>query len=175
MEPKDILMRYTEMRREERLQILTIDKKIEQREKQIERLKAKREKVYAAFPNWVDAIIKPIAEEMLKYLPGRHYEILGPFGLAARVPVWFFKEGIDSHSPNWLDDDNCLSIEFRPVELDIGEVHVTDTLTDTRRYKQGTMGEMNGFNHPTVPMPDTIQGLIDFMNEQNKSTTEISR
>ncbi len=105
-------------------------------------------------PSWIDAIIKPIAEELIKHFPGRRYELLGPFGLSSETAIHFYRIGVDEK--HLYEGDNCKSITFRPVDLEKGELGIVDYKTDTGKFGKGTLGEMNGYNHPTIPLsPDT--------------------
>ena len=136
-----------------------IEAKIKQREKQIERLKKKLDKL----PNWTEALIKPIAEELIKHFPDRRYEILGPFGLSSEIAIHFYRIGVNE--PNLFDGDNCISITFRPGDLDKGELRLVDHKTNTGEFREGTLGALNGMNHPTIPLsPDTtIEELLKWV------------
>lgn len=132
-------------------------------EKQLERLR-NREKALEC-PSWIEGIIRPIAELMMRKLPNRTYDILGPFGIGARTSIHFYKKGIDRK--NKFEGDNCLSITFEPVELDKGKLMLVDYIVNLHRYVEGSIGEMNGFNYPTVPMKDTVRKLMSFFRVQN--------
>lgn len=136
-----------------------IKARIEQREKQIERLKKKLDKL----PGWTDALLKPIAEELIKQFPDRYYDILGPFGLSSETAIHFYRIGVDEKHK--FDGDNCISITFRPGNLENGELRLVDHKTNTGEFREGTLGEMNGMNHPTIPLsPDTtIEELLKWV------------
>ena len=113
--------------------------------------------------SWIDDIIKPIAEEMIKSLPNRHYEILGPFGLGSTVSIHFKKTKTED-----LLDGATLSISFRPVNLETGKIEIIDYSRDLGIYGKNTLGALNGFNFPGIPMPDKINDLLVFMkNKEN--------
>jgi len=132
-----------------------IEARIEEREKQIERLNKKLEKL----PFWKDGLIKPIAEELIKRFPDRRYAILGPFGLTAETAIHFYRIGVDEKQ--LFDGDNCISITFRPGDLEKGELKIVNHKENTGEYREGTLGEVNGMNNPTIPLsPDmTIEEL----------------
>lgn len=146
---------YVEQQRESN----RIRARIQQREKQIERLKKKLKNL----PCWQDALIKPIAEELVKHFPDRQYEILGPFGLSAEVGLHLYRIGVDKKHK--FDGDNCISITFRPGDLEKGELRIVDYKKDTGEFRKGTLGEVNGMNHPEIPLsPDTtIQELLKWV------------
>lgn len=133
--------------------------RIEQREKQIERLNTKLKKL----PFWKDALIKPIAEELGKHFPDRRYEILGPFGLSCEVGLHLYRIGVDEK--HLFDGDNCKSITFRPGDLEKGELRIVDYKTNTGEFRKDTLGEVNGMNHPEIPLsPDTtIEELLKWV------------
>lgn len=146
---------YLRQRQEEK----GIRARIEQREKQIERLKKKLDKL----PFWQDALIKPIAEELIKQFPDRCYDILGPFGLSNETAIHFYRIGVDEKHK--FEGDNCISITFRPGNLEKGELRLVDHKKNTGEFRKGTIGEMNGMNHPTIPLsPDTtIEELLKWV------------
>lgn len=153
------LSNITESYLKQRQEEAGIEAKVKQREKQIERLKKKLDKL----PFWQDALIKPIAEELIKHFPDRRYEILGPFGLSSETAIHFYRIGVDEKHK--LDGDNCISIAFRPGDLDKGELRIADRKTNTGEFRAGTIGEMNGMNHPEIPLsPDTtIEELLKWV------------
>ena len=139
---RDLAAPYVKQRQEEN----GIRARIRQREKQIERLKKKLDKL----PFWKDALIKPIAEELIKHFPDRCYDILGPFGLSSETSIHFYRTGVDEKHK--FDGDNCISITFRPGDLEKGELRIVDHKTNTGEFREGTLGEVNGMNHPTIPL-----------------------
>jgi len=133
--------------------------RIAKREAQLSRLKKRLHNNYMASPSWIDEIIKPIAEEMIKHFPDRQYDILGPFGLTCETAIHFYLNGSDNI-------ESCLSITFRPGDLDKGEIKIVDYSKNTMRYRENTLGEINGMNYPSVPIPKDadIQWLVDRIN-----------
>lgn len=133
-----------------------IQDKVEQRKKQIERLDKRLDNL--VYPHWIEFVLKPIAEEIVKKMPGYYYETYGPFGLACETSIHFYK-GEDK-------EDETRFLIFRPGDLDIGEIKLIDRTKNLGRYKQGTIGEANGGNYQTIPMKETIDELIEFMNKE---------
>ena len=154
-----MLSSITESYLKQRQERNQIKDRIEQREKQIERLKKKLEKL----PFWSESLIKPIAEELVKHFPDRCYDILGPFGLSSEIAIHFYRIGVDEK--HMFDGDNCISITFRPGDLDKGELRLVDHKTNTGEFRKGTIGDMNGMNYPTIPLsPDTtIEELLKWV------------
>lgn len=128
------------------------------RERQIKRLESRIGKL--GYVSWVDEIVEPIAKEMMKHLPVKSYDILGPFGMSAEVAIHFHKNDPPKRD-GWHDLD-IISICIIPLDLDKGEIGIRDQTVDTGQYPSGTIGELNGMNHPTIPItPDmTIDDLV---------------
>lgn len=125
---------------------------------EIEEGKAQLDKLERPF--WIDEILRPIAEHLLEQpeFADRTYDILGPFGIGARTSIHLYKKGV----PEGLKfkDENCMSITFEPGNLQTGELRIVDYSKDLRRFAPGTLGELNGFNHPTVPMKRNTRELV---------------
>lgn len=119
-------------------------------------------------PYWGDWLIKPIAEAIVKKMPNRRYEILGPFGLNAETSIHFYKKGVSEKE--LFKKDNCLSLTFRPGELDEGELRIVDLTVNTGRFAVGSIGEMNRMNYPDKPIPPDADAkwFIAYMKDQEK-------
>lgn len=102
-------------------------------------------------PLWIDLVVKPIAKELERQLPGYNSAILGPLGVGARVSIHLYKIGVPEKSK--FDGDNCKSITFEPA-WGQDTIRVVDYSINTGEYSSGTIGEMNGFNHPTLAIPE---------------------
>jgi hypothetical protein len=142
--------------------------KIERREEQIVRLKKRLTKQRKAYISWVDGLVKPIAELLVKEFPDRYYEIL-EFPLGSTTAIHFYRNGVTKE--NMYEKDNCLSIRFRPGDLKTGELFAVDTNTNTGEYGKNTVGEINGFNFPSVKVELKVKWLMDFIKEHNKNKT----
>ena len=139
-----------------------LQNRIEQRKAQIERLNKRLGKL--GYISWVNELLEPIAKAMVKRMPDRYYDILGPFGMTSETSIHFYKEGIEKKQ--LFNGDNCKSITFRPTDLDKGEISLVDQTQNTERYAEGTLGDINGMNYPTVPMKKSIDELLAFMNRK---------
>jgi len=107
------------------------------------------------YVSWVDELLEPIAKELIKMMPGYDtYEILGPFGLRSETGIHFYEK---NHQGN---THHCKSINIVPGDLDKGELKLVDYSKDTGRYREGSLGEINGYNHPDKPLPNTIKGIL---------------
>lgn len=144
-------------------------KDIKKAEAKVKELEEKDRKM--TYPHFIDNYIKPLAEELLKHFKGRYYDTLGPFGLSNETAIHFYKNGVTNK--NSCDGNNCISIDFRPINED-GEADLVlvNHLENTGDFRKGTIGEMNGMNYPVVPMPKTIKELVKFIKLQNKNKTD---
>lgn len=170
MSLKSIIWNYTDKKTRNKAERSKLTARIEQREKQIERLKARLDKT--GYVSWVDELLESIAKAMVAKMPDRHYEIFGPFGMTSETSIRFYKNGVEQAQQ--FDGDNCRSITFRPRNLDKGKIVLVDHTQNTGRYVEGTMGEVNGMNYPTIPMKNTIDKLLDFMTEQETKTKVVA-
>lgn len=127
--------------------------KIEHRKEQIKRLESRLKKHEKTRLFWIDGIIKPIAAELAKHYPDRTWEVLGPFGLTAETAIHFMRPGENIGDK----PDSCLSINFRPENLESGEIGIVDHATDTKTFRPGTIGEINGMNHPEIQIPKNAE------------------
>ena len=107
-------------------------------------------------PSWIDEVIDPIAKAMTEKLPGRHYKILGPFGLGSTTSIHFYD---NNYSKNC---EHCLSITFRPGNIEKGELKVVDYSKPSNKYPQGSIGELNGFNYPEIDIEWDVDWLLNF-------------
>src|SRR5258708_7962903 len=88
-------------------------------DQQIEDLKAERQGLSERCPHFIAGIVEPLAKELVKKMPGRHYDILGPFGLCCQVSIHFYKDGVPEREK--CDGDNCRSITFADVDQERGD------------------------------------------------------
>ena len=101
---------------------------------------------------WIEDLVKPIGELLLKEkeFEGCTMQIYGPFGIGAETSIFFSK-----------DDKTIIGhLSFEPGDLDVGELRLRNTRVNTHEYKDGTIAELNGMNHPLMAMPNTIRELV---------------
>lgn len=89
---KDTITTYQGKWTEQEQQREILRNKVEQKQERITRLNSQIERLEKRlskipYASWIDEIIEPIAKAMTEKLPGRHYDILGPFGLCARTSI----------------------------------------------------------------------------------------
>ena len=126
------------------------EEKIARAEARLGRLKAK----WPECPSWIDELVRPIADAMARQYPGHYFEVLGPFGIGSTVSIHASpKAAVDADADR--RGFHCVgSLTFRPGRLDKGEIMLVDYFTNTGKYRENSIGEINGLNHPEVPLPD---------------------
>lgn len=112
-------------------------------------------------PSWVDALLGPIVSGLTARFPTYRFEILGPFGLGAHTPIHMSPIDSDPSAFNTV-----ANITFVPDDLDHGIIKLLDTSCDLGCYAPGTLREMNGLNHPCIPLPETFEGLCEMLERQ---------
>lgn len=100
------------------------------------------------------AYLQFIADAVLTQFPGMTAEILGPFGLGNTSTITIG----DPTLPEESRDKFTLS--FR-IDLETGAVSYVDYSKSSGDYPKGSMGAVNGLNHPEVPLTAdmTIEAL----------------
>lgn len=155
MKIKELSTRYSEISQAHKQAEEALNTRIHQRERQLERLNTKLRKL--EFPSWIDNLIKPIADGLEKVYPEYRAEILGPFGVYRETAIHLYKKGL-THDELWLDknlyNDSIKSINFIPGDLSRGELSIRNDKEDTGEFSKGTIGELNGMNHPSIPIPE---------------------
>ncbi len=126
---------------------------VERARKAVRRAEARNEKVWENLGKRSRGRFEEMAKAMLPFLPGRRYEVLGPFGICAEMCIHFYRDGIEESKK--FEGDNCLSITFLPGEN--GDLRVRDYTMNTGEFARGTMGEVNGMNHPSIDIPGDME------------------
>lgn len=133
------------------------------------------------FPSWIDTILEPLGRKLAqKYSVNTPYisRVLGPFGLGARTSIHFHRKDTfdrfqkyerQASRPEWLRLNNAklYGVHFITFECygqgNKRRLAVVDYTVKMNSFPLGTIGEMNGFNHPTVIIP-TNANLKWFMS-----------
>lgn len=90
--------------------------------------------------------VEALAAKLVKHIEAEGFEFMGPMGLRADINVGF-------HSPDGV-------ITFCRQD---GETRVIDYSTNTGQYKEGTIGYLNGMNHPAREIPDDIDEITKYI------------
>jgi hypothetical protein len=121
--------------------------------KALRRAEAQNEKAWENLRRWSRGRFEEMAKAMLPFFPGRRFEVLGPFGICCEWCIHFYREGIEEDKK--FEGDNCLSISFLPGEG--GDLRVRDYNRNTGKFAKGTLGEVNGMNHPSIDIPGDME------------------
>jgi len=141
----------------ERNTLRKIDERIDQREKQIERLKKKRTRAYQITPNWTEFILKPLIEELKGLLPNVEFkddERYTPMGLCSRVSIF----------PKYKGKTIMLCIV--PMDITKGEI-AYETDKQIESFPKGTIGEINGIGKETIIITSAKQVAFYLIKKYN--------
>lgn len=132
---------------------------IQRAKKAIEKLNKKQYNLDT--PNWIDSLVRPLAKEISKEL-GKDYEIYGPFGLRSQTSI------------HWRDDmtkpitvQPTLSLRLVPGDLKKAELKY-ETGKKKGEFQKNTIGDVNGFNRETSPLPDSLDEIIQIVLESEE-------
>lgn len=148
----DIIEQFNEQEREREKKRAAIEKKILERRAQIERLEKRRERLFGV--GWVEGIVEPLAAALAS-LTGLSWEICGPFGLRTETSIYLREDMSRS-----ITEQTTRSIHLVPMHnKDGGYVIHYETGEIDNSYQKGSLGERNGMNRKTAPLPDTIEEI----------------
>ena len=102
--------------------------------------------------SWIDSAIASLAID-IEESTGEPVEIRGPFGLRAEVYITVGEK--DSEGRRFL----LLTPEFP----DCGFKLYYDTGETVERYGAETLGDFNGLNNVSAPLPDTLEEIIQIL------------
>jgi hypothetical protein len=152
-------------RKEKRIQakIKHFRSEIDSIQKKIDGEQSKKSKTDSHW--WGDALVKPIIDEIAKREHLTHDgEKLLPFGMKARVPVFFYKSSKDGKK----DLHVSYHLTFVPSDLGKGLLHL-----ETKKTKNGKKhdwkNDPNNFGLIDIDCPDTIDGIIKFMKSEENN------
>jgi len=90
--------------------------------------------------HWKNWLVPELAKAVLAEKPEwDRFETSGPCGICSRMIITFHK-----------GDEEVFWLMVNDPDLETGELHVTDYGVDTGEYAKGTIGEVNGMNHPRI-------------------------
>lgn len=138
-------------------QVGNLTKRIESGRANLERIQATvtgcQEKLATLeAPSMARELADPLAKELLKLLPGyESYKVAGPVGDGEAVILTFFEKGVTpEEQEKGLKSKSVTLI----TKLGDGGLGVRDYTKNTNQHKPGTIGYLNGENHPTVKVPE---------------------
>lgn len=139
-----------------------LETEIEKLEEEIEKLKKAKNNL--KFPYWIEKLIKPLVKEIVeKESSFKSFDIRGPFGLRSYVFIVFSEnEEVSEHY-----DENEYYLSIVPKDLDTGKLNY-ETGETINKFSNGSLGEINGMNNVTKPLPENIEEIIELIFELNK-------
>ena len=107
------------------------------------------------YPHWMENVLRPLGEELIANFPGSTFEVSGPFGMDCETSISLTGK-----------NKECLAfLQFVPVHRNNLPItlHLRDYSVDTKRFPAGSIGAMNGGNHPSISIPTdvTIKWFLD--------------
>lgn len=109
---------------------------------------------------WTTVVIRPLVSELQNVFPNAIFEIGRPYGLAGAVTVSMSRKGVNQLGK--LKGQDCKTITFVPNDDGLS---VRDYGKDTGEFPPGSIGYLNGMNHPTVQVPveTPVKFLLDYL------------
>lgn len=150
--------RYMEAKQANRELRTKHETKLDQLRRRLAKLEAKS---ISYGPSWIHELIEPIRAGFIARFPAYRFETFGPFGMGAHTSIHMSPVDSDPEGINAV-----ASITFAPDDLDHGTIKLLDTSQHLGRYSPGTIGDLNGFNHPTAPLPETFEELCQMLERQ---------
>jgi hypothetical protein len=134
----------------------SMDDKIDRKQKQLDRLIARRKKM-KDYPRWTEQFLRPVIDEIKPLFPDWicDDERLTPMGLGSRVSLFFTSKS---------DSEKYIYLVFVPGDLQEAELSY-ETGESRNRFAKNTIGEINGFNRVTK-LVESIEELVAFLKQQ---------
>lgn len=149
----DIIEKYKALCVSEETYRDELDKKIIQKQRQLERLEKRKQK--APWTSWINGAVVPLAKQ-LEELTGLTHEIYGPFGLSFSTSIYLRKD-----MTKGICDQETRSITLRPGWDRQREFCITyETGEMESNYPAGSLGDLNGMGKATKPLPDTVEEIL---------------
>lgn len=149
---------YDEAQMKLSLDILNCEAEIAIAKEKLEELQKKQNRLLS--PDWIEYLVKPIVDDLrAHYTEAEKIDVYGPMGLSCTVSINILRKDFPSPGkrtrihlrPDFSQDKYCLGI--------------VDYETNTNQYPPGSIGEENGMNYSTIPMFDTLEELIAYLDQ----------
>ena len=135
----------------------------------IQRHQKRLDKLESESPGWYNNVITQMAERISKAIE-MPYKIYGPFGLSCRTSVYVHANDTigDIHRKPTLRLTIYPEYEYEPDSIIKSRFRLLyDTGERTRRYADGTIGELNDGNVVKAPLPDGLDDIVDLLRRCN--------
>ena len=114
--------------------------KIDKLLKGVQKLNEKKENLN--YPNWIDDLVKPLAEELKIKLNAYCYEIFGPFGLRSETSIYLYTREPKNHEESYHVP--FYTISLLPRDLKNGVLYY-DTGEEKGGYEENSIGYLGSF------------------------------
>ncbi|KKN29585.1 hypothetical protein LCGC14_0842530 [marine sediment metagenome] len=151
MEIVEIIENYTAKLRDFKVKEAELNRLRDKHERLMEKYREAGYKL--KYPHWIENYLTPLAKELIKHFPDADFDTMGPFGMDCETTISIHGE----------DGTLLAFLEFIPGNLDVGELFLRDYTIDNGLFSKGTIAEMNGANHPSIPIPQdaTIEWFME--------------
>lgn len=105
--------------------------------------------------SWVSTAITALAVDLEDCI-GKPVEVSGPYGLRLEVVIQIENTYL-TITPTF--DDDGLHLNY-------------DTGERIQRFCSGSIGEMNGFNNVTAPLPDTLEEIVGLIKNKTSQSCQ---
>lgn len=122
----------------------------------------KSKSLYKKMPSWV-RVVEQLAGCLKKQYNFKYVQILGPFGLCCRISIWLGDLPFYDND-NHLIIENIYSLDLQPIfsaNHQLSFVYETGEMNN--KFKPGSIGELNGMNMITEPLPTNINDIYNIM------------
>lgn len=130
----------------------------------------KYNKHYKKMPSWIRVVVQ-LAGFLKEKYNFKYVEILGPFGICSRISIWLGDLPFYDNN-NHLIHENIYSLTLQPIfntNFQLSFVYETGEMN--KRFQQGSIGELNGMNMITQPLPTDLKEIYDIImiNKERKN------
>ena len=144
-------------------------------ERLLEKAKEKERKTWEKSPKIID-VVESLGNLLKDKYNFKYMEILGPFGLCCRMSIWLSNEPLRDNK-GMLCIENIYSISLQPIFGNDKKLSfVYETEERTNKFAVGSIGDMNGFNIVTKPLPTDLEDIYNIMvsyhDRNNKKVAE---
>ena len=114
--------------------------------------------------SWIDELIKPLGEELVEKLNALgefnyRYDIYGPFGLSAKISIYFIPEHMNSITDNGV---GLKKLSLLP-NLRHNKFNYLTSEVVPNPYSEGTIGYYNHIGYKDEPLPDSIDDIFNLL------------
>lgn len=141
-----------------------LEDKIIKTEEKLKKLKDRENKIWNKKPSWVN-VVKTLANTLKKEYNFEYVDTSGPFGLACRITIDLSDFAPISDIIKEKAFQHLYSITLQPIFNDNELSFVYETGEIKPNYQPVSIGDLNGFNMVTEPLPTDIKEIYDIITK----------